>query len=140
MRTGELGEAAFLHKAMSLGFRVSKPFAVERYDFIVCHGNHVWRVQVKATGRRVRDLYAVGSAHRRALKYHHYRPSEIDFFAMYIEPEDTWYIIPAAVACFHTCLYLYSRAKCEQAGVKHAGRPGGSFEPYREAWHLLKGK
>ena len=49
-RTGELSEAAFLHKAVELGFRVTKPWGdSERYDFVLDSGKRLWRVQIKCT-------------------------------------------------------------------------------------------
>jgi hypothetical protein len=49
-RTGELSEAAFLHKAVSLGFKVTKPWGdSERYDFVVDSGGRLWREQIKCT-------------------------------------------------------------------------------------------
>jgi hypothetical protein len=51
---GELIELAFLHKAVSLGFAVAKPYGdSERYDFIVDYRDNIdrklLRVQVKST-------------------------------------------------------------------------------------------
>jgi hypothetical protein len=49
-RIGELAEAAFLHKAVGLGFRVTKPWGdSERYDFVLDSGTRLWRVQIKCT-------------------------------------------------------------------------------------------
>jgi hypothetical protein len=49
-RTGELAEAAFLHKAVGLGLKVTKPWGdSERYDFVVDAGERLWRVQIKCT-------------------------------------------------------------------------------------------
>src|SRR5216684_8264623 len=46
-RRGEMAEAAFLHKASSLGFGVSKPWGdSEPYDLIVDSGSGLWRIQV----------------------------------------------------------------------------------------------
>jgi hypothetical protein len=48
-RRGEVAEAAFLHKAASLGFSVAKPWGEsDRYDFIVETGGSFLRVQVKS--------------------------------------------------------------------------------------------
>jgi hypothetical protein len=45
-RRGELSELAFLHKAASLGFKVSKPYGdSERYDFALDAGHRFWRIQ-----------------------------------------------------------------------------------------------
>ena len=49
-RTGERSEAAFLHKASSLGFGVARPWGdSERYDFILDNGRQLLRIQTKAT-------------------------------------------------------------------------------------------
>jgi hypothetical protein len=145
-RFGELGESAFLHKATTLGLRVARPFGVEHYDFIVASKSRLARVQVKMTTYRLRDLWAVCCSRTASPKAHttsprscHYRPSQVDFFAMYIQPEDTWYIIPASVVCPHFVIYLYSRHRYEHLHEKRTGPPGGKFERYREAWHLLQG-
>jgi len=46
-RSGEMSEAAFLLKASSMGFRVSKPWGdSERYDFVVDSGGRLWRGQL----------------------------------------------------------------------------------------------
>jgi hypothetical protein len=42
-RCGDLGEVAFVHKAMSLGYVVAKPYGqMHRYDFMVEGGNKLW--------------------------------------------------------------------------------------------------
>ena len=47
-RRGEIGEVAFVHKAMRLGFVVARPYGQgRRYDFMVEGGGKLWRVQVK---------------------------------------------------------------------------------------------
>src|SRR2546430_14529241 len=50
-RTGELAEAAFLHKAVGLGLKVTKPWGdSERYDFVVDAGERLWRGGNKNNG------------------------------------------------------------------------------------------
>jgi hypothetical protein len=56
-----------------------------------------------------------------------YSPSEIDFFAVYIIPEDTWYIVPLLATRRRTSLLFRRKAD---------PRPG-LYDPYREAWPLL---
>ena len=69
-RRGELSELAFLHKATSLGFGVSKPYGnSERFDFILIsrgwpEGDKLFRVQIKSTTTKVDGVYQ--SAHRTA--------------------------------------------------------------------------
>src|SRR2546428_5464351 len=49
-RTGELAEAAFLHKAVGLGLKVTKPWGdSERYDFVVDAGERLWRGRIQNT-------------------------------------------------------------------------------------------
>ena len=186
-RRGELAELAFILKAVSLGFAVSKPYGdSERYDFIldprdlhVRRTLHVgrtllsaafdlpavsgkknagrrkadkktsnqtprpkqsatpcppptppllWRVQVKCSTQLFEGLYRV-NAHRRINgRAVPYLPSEIDFFAAYIIPEDTWYILPLAATHGVTSL-LFRRQRDPKPGL---------YDPYREAWHLLR--
>jgi hypothetical protein len=48
-RRGELAEAAFLQKVVSLRFQVSKPWGESGpYDFVLDSGERMWRVQVKS--------------------------------------------------------------------------------------------
>ena len=49
-KRGELAEMAFIYKAESLGFEVSKPYGESnRYDFVVRSGQQFQRVQVKSS-------------------------------------------------------------------------------------------
>lgn len=130
---GELAETAFLHRATELELPVSKPYGDnQRYDFIVDGGRKRWRVQVKSTRQfdpkrknyQARVGRRVGQGSQRVC----YLESELDFFAVYIVPEDTWYIIPFAALNGRMSLSLHSS--------QHA-KPG-PMEAYREAWHLLR--
>ena len=53
-----------------------------------------------------------------------------DFVAVYLIPEDLWYIIPAR-------LVLHGRMG---AIVLSPSVPGHKWEPYLEAWSLLRGE
>ncbi len=56
LRKGEIAEALFVAKALSLGMNVSKPFGQNcRYDFMVEVMGRVSRVQVKSTWMERRD-------------------------------------------------------------------------------------
>ena len=86
-RRGDLGEVAFVHKAMSLGYVVAKPYGqMHRYDFMVEGGNKLWRVQVK-TSTCMRDgryqLCVQRITHRRTVAY---KKSELDFVVAYLMP------------------------------------------------------
>src|SRR6266446_6160668 len=90
-RRGELSELAFVFKAASLGFHVSKPYGdSERYDFILDAGHRLWRIQIKSTTTLMCGLYRI-NAHRRTNRgVVPYRPSEVDFLIAHVIPEDAW--------------------------------------------------
>jgi hypothetical protein len=89
-RRGNLGEVAFVHKAMRLGFVVAKPYGnIHRYDFIVEGGHNLLRVQVKACTSKKRNLYCVFARCRMHNVNVAYTKSEFDFLAAYIILEDT---------------------------------------------------
>jgi PD-(D/E)XK nuclease superfamily protein len=85
------------------------------------------RVQVKATTQMQSGVYRV-NAHRRIHgKAVPYKLSEIDFFAAYVIPEDSWFIFPLPHILGATAICL---------SPKRRRKPHPST-PYREAWHLL---
>ena len=85
------------------------------------------RVQVKATTQLQSGLYRV-NAHRRiygtAVPY---TLDEIDFFAAYVIPDDSWFIFPLPHILGSTALTLNPKRRRK----RHIN------DPYREAWHLL---
>lgn len=131
IRQGDLGEAAFVHKAMSLGFVVAKPYGnIHRYDFIVEGGGKFWRVQVKTTVSTLRGLYNVCtrcSNHSRTLAY---KESEVDFVVVYIMPENAWFVLPVREVAGRSSILL--RPRRPEGPRRH-----DPFAQYREAWHLL---
>ncbi|MGO9648408.1 MAG: group I intron-associated PD-(D/E)XK endonuclease [Terriglobales bacterium] len=127
-RRGEWAELRFMAEAAQRGLSVSKPWGEsDRYDVGVEHNGHYQRVQVKST------LYRIKAYYRCNLKTWNrnnpYRPGEVDFFAIYIIPEDLWYIVPAAVAL---------AIKGKNIGFTPHLR-GHKYECYQKAWHLLSG-
>jgi hypothetical protein len=125
---GDLGEAAFLHKATSLGFMVARPWRnIYRYDFIVEGGQNLWRVQVKTTSYILGGLYRLGVCHRSKRGAEVYEASELDFVVAYVFPEESWYVLPVREVVGRTTLSLCPK------GYPHLDR----YAHYREAWHLL---
>jgi hypothetical protein len=57
-----------------------------------------------------------------------YGPNDFDFLAVYLIPHDLWYIIPKKDLRGRFTLVLYPNLK------------NARYEPYREAWHLLRGE
>lgn len=90
----------------------------------------LWRVQVKCSTQLFEGLYRVNAHRRLNGRAVPYLPGEIDFFAVYIIPEDTWYIIPL-YATFGVTTLLFRR---------RTDRRPGLYDAYREAWHLLRPK
>ena len=81
-------------KAAGLGLRVSKPYGDSAsYDVGVESAGRILRVQVKSTLYRRRGIESYSlNVHgpRRQL----YKDGSVDFFAVYLIPRDTWYILP----------------------------------------------
>ncbi len=130
-RSGEVSEAAFLHKAVGLGFKVTKPWGdSERYDFVVDAGGRFWRVQIKCTAAMHAGGYHIQPIHsvygeRKVV----YTEAEIDVLAAHIVPRDVWYVVPVQAIAAGTSLRLYPDGGCERA----------RFEKYREAWDFFRG-
>ncbi len=57
-----------------------------------------------------------------------YTADEIDFLAVYIIAEDTWFIIPVRAFTPLRSFCLYPRGTLD----------GGRYEQYREAWWLFE--
>jgi hypothetical protein len=130
-RTGELAEAAFVVKAASLGFAVSKPWGdSERYDFILDSGPRTWRVQIKCTESLHANGYQVQSTYTDRKQKGHYTPADIDVLVAYILPLNLWYVVPAHAFPASASLRFYPE------GNISGRRP--RFEQYREAWHLFQ--
>ncbi len=129
-RIGELAEAAFIVKAASLGFAVSKPWGdSERYDFILDSGQRTWRVQIKCTQLLTARAYQVQSTYCDRKRKGHYTSSDIDVLVAYILPLDLWYVVPAHAFPPSASIRFYPEGNI-------SGRQA-RFEQYREAWHLF---
>jgi hypothetical protein len=120
---GELGEAAFLSKAISLGFRVAKPWGdSDPFDFLVYTGSHCWRVQVKTAHDHSCRRYQI----RASADGFRYTKDNIDFLVAYIAPRKLWYVIPVEAIGSRMNFWF-----CPYPGSK------SQFELYREAWCLM---
>ncbi len=124
---GNLGEIAFLHRAVSLGYVCSQPFGDNaRYDWIVGGASRrLKRVQVKTVWgiNPCLNLYSANCCRANGQAY---KVSELDLLAVYIAPEDIWYIIPAPFFCGHFRLYFRPWPTAKDWWRK-----------YREAWWRL---
>jgi hypothetical protein len=127
-KLGELAELAFLYKAVSLGFPVSKTYGdSDRFDFIVHSSQHFWKVQIKSSSKLVHGGYPVNAKRRVRDQLIPYTPDEIDFLAAYVAPEDAWFIIPIQALQSRTSFRVYPRRSNKK----------GPFDHHREAWYLM---
>ena len=128
-RLGEMAEAAFLSKATTLGFGVSKPWGdSERYDFIVDVKSRIFRVQVKSAhsvSKCSGGGYHIDGGRTRYRDS--YTPDEIDMLVAYIVPEDVWYIFPPSAFGTMGGINIFTH-----------GKKITKYEPYREAWHIFQ--
>jgi protein gp37 len=126
-RREEMAEAAFLHKASTLGFGVAKPWGdSDPYDLIVDSGRRLWRVQVKSAYRSGEyggyTFHAYGNETKRP-----YSLKDIDVLVAYIVPEDLWYVLPVRLFRKIKGMRLFPTSR----------RRSSKYEAYREGWELL---
>jgi hypothetical protein len=134
-RMGDLAELAFMYRASMEGIGVARPYGDSYpYDAIVQHGSRLLRIQVKSCfsyeKRRYTGFPIVVASHWRG-QQKGYSPDDVDFIAAYIARHDAWYLIPMEALGNLKNIRLYPTGRTLK-------RPGGRFECYREAWHLLK--
>jgi hypothetical protein len=121
---GEWAELRFITRAAEHGLCVTKPWGeTARYDFAIEHEGHFVRVQVKSTMFKDRGGYSCTVRGCRGP----YEGDPFDFLAVYLIPEDVWYIIPTEHIAGQTSLFFSPRLRNSKYGQ------------YREAWHLLRG-
>jgi hypothetical protein len=125
---GEWAEAQFMAKAAGHGLAVCKPWGESsRYDFVVETERGFLRLQVKSTIRRRGRGYLCLVQPRPSIPQ--YTGLEFDFVALYIIPEDVWYIIPSRTALTRATRTIFLSPSVS----------GHKYELYKEAWHLLRG-
>ena len=126
-RRGEVAEAAFLHKAASLGFRVGKTWGEsDSYDFMVDTGGRLLRVQVKSAYSA--DQYGGYTFHAHGnTRTDVYTSRDIDFLVAYIVPENLWYVLPIQIFAGIAGAKIFPSSR----------RRMSRFEKYREAWPLM---
>jgi hypothetical protein len=121
---GQWAEARFMACAAEQGFNVSRPWDDKsRYDFAIELKGQFLRVQVKSTICK-NDRYYICSFRTVSRPY---TEDQIDFFAVYVIPEELWYIFPASVV-----IRIKGNLLLAPQRKKH------KYERYREAWELLR--
>jgi hypothetical protein len=134
---GEWVELQFMAAAALHGYRVLKPWGDNlEYDFVVEHGGNLLRVQVKGFTARKGGGYLCRLRHGGS-GLQRYRPNDVDLFAIYILPAQTWYLIPSAKVLRpkpKLSITVYPNGLPPRSG-RHT--PAHDYEPYRNAWELL---
>jgi len=124
-RRGEWAEMRFMAMAAENGLEVAKPYGdTAHYDFAVEYEGKFARVQVKSTI----SMHGRGYACTLRGSPGPYGPNAFDYLAVYLILEDLWYIIPAKNILGQWTLGLYPNLS------------SAKYEPYREAWYLLRGE
>ena len=129
---GEWVELQFMAAAALHGYHVLKPWGDSwEYDVAIEHGGDLLRVQVKSSTARNGTGYLC-QIRRNYLVEQPYTLEEVDIFAMYVIPVNTWYLIPASeilTPTLKTAVTLYPVTALKEDRYK--------YEHYREAWRLL---
>jgi len=131
---GEWVELQFMAAAAQRRLAVSKPWGETRaYDVGIERGQNFLRVQVKSTTNKTGDGYRcqMRPKHR---KTHTYTLEQVDLFAVYVIPENAWYLIPAALLLadpkrISDVMLCPIRSPVKKASYRYEG--------YREGWSLL---
>jgi hypothetical protein len=129
---GEWVELRFMATAAERGFFILKPWGdVRPYDVGIEHGQNFLRIQVKSTTCRTGTGYFY-QFKPHYLKKQDYTLDQLDLFAAFVIPVQTWYLIPAALLLGEirkTGIMLYP--------VEPLKKDRYSYEAYKEAWPLL---
>lgn len=128
-QSGELAELAFIYKAVSLGFVVSKPYGDSApYDFVVGYRHSLRRVQVRSSSASYRGSYRINTTRCNLAQRSRYTFADIDVLVAYIPPLDAWYIFPLFAISHATAIQVYPGRK----------RSRGRYEIWRDRWDLLR--
>jgi PD-(D/E)XK endonuclease len=129
---GEWVELQFMAAAALRGCHVLKPWGETlEYDVGIDHRGNLLRVQVKCSSARNGTGY-ICQFRRNYLVEEPYSLDELDLFAMYIIPENAWYLIPAVIILTPTL-----KQAVMLCPVTPRKQDRYKYEHYREAWSLL---
>jgi hypothetical protein len=130
---GEWAELVFQLRATERGLILARPCGDNApYDFLVAcpgratsdrwdHHGHFLRIQVKCT------IFDRGNSYKCHLDHNGipYTPDQVDLFAAYVIPADTFYILPLPATNNQPDILLTP------------DRQNSKYSQYKEAWHLL---
>ena len=129
-RRGSQYEAAFVTQALKRGLDILEPYGdYMPYDVMVQNADgRIQRIQVKGTNSPIKGkpgykiLAASGNIKKVALS-----PEKVDVLAAYVEPEDTWYLIPVVKLNGNMSVYLNPNTKLN-----------GRYEVWKDAWNVFQ--
>ncbi len=129
-RRGSQYESAFVTQALKRGLDILEPYGdYMPYDVMVQNADgRIQRVQVKGTNSQIKNkpgfkiLAASGNATKTPIN-----PEEVDVLAAYVEPHDTWYVIPVVKLNGNIGVYLNPNTK-----------QNGRYEVWKEAWNVFQ--
>ena len=129
-RRGSQYEATFIVESLKRELDVLESYGdYMPYDLVVQNGDgRFFRVQVKGTNSRIKNkpgykiLAAGGNLKKVVLS-----PTEVDVLAAYVEPEDTWYLVPVVKLNGNMSVYLNPKTKLN-----------GRYEVWKEAWNVFQ--
>jgi len=129
-RQGTIYEAKFAVKALEYGLDPHPcPGEYLAHDFLVTNSaGEVYKTQVKGTAymetKRYKVLATTGNKVKTPIDC-----TKVDLLAAYVEPCDSWYIIPCMqLSCKTVWLYPDNPNSIAQ------------YERYQEKWNLFKGQ
>jgi len=122
---GTIGELAFTMKALTHGFHIATPINTSSVYDLILDGGKLHKIQVKTTSleeaRKNGFSFTLGRGSKAKTKY---SIGDIDFFALYVQPLDIFYIIP-----INTVRTIKVRVYPDKLDHK--------YSKYKEAWHLF---
>lgn len=126
-RIGDIGELAFMRRAVENGLVVCRPFVTTApYDFVIEHNNKLSRVQVKTTGNPLppNDRYKIKLKRGKGQSHRPYEHGETDFFAIYLQDVDVFYVIPSYILVGKISMSIFPHnPKCQ-------------FDMFKEGWEI----
>lgn len=133
-RSGTMYEFRFFSRILDQGYDLFIPAGDDLpVDCVVQNGaGKLFRVQIKGTGRaetkkrkdpRYKVLAGTGSGSKMSIDC-----TKVDILCAYVEPVDTWYIIPCLELNNTLSVWFYP----------HSGNSNAYTEQFRENWDLFK--
>ena len=120
---GLYAEKLFEVECLKRNIKISKPLSpTSRYDFLVEVLGKIYKIQVKSTIKKRSDRpnYRIKLSNGKS-----YTEEDVNYFAVYIEPLDIWYILPYGTVKEVKCITVSTNKRTT------------IYDPFQDAWALL---